>query len=83
MKKTIEMKFLKKNKKLTFGKFIGIKLKDIAESDPGYVVWLWEKTNYLFSPELYKKCKRKLLIIKRELSEERDEDGELGWEQPF
>lgn len=76
MKKTIKMEFLKKNKKLTFGKFKGIKLKDIAENNPDYVVWLWKKTNYLFSPKLYKQCKRKLL-------EEQDEESELGLEQPF
>lgn len=43
---------------LDFGKYKGKTPEQIANINPGYIVWLFEKTQrQVFSPDLYEECK--------------------------
>jgi hypothetical protein len=40
------MKLIKKNSKLTFGKYKGLTVAEVIENDPSYILWLSRLKNY-------------------------------------
>ena len=68
------------NKELTFGKYIGSTPLQIAETDPQYIVWMYDNLDYKHCTEALRDECEEIASLDYESEKEMDNDfGFDGW----